>query len=87
MRLLFVTLALSTLAACASTTPNWDQQFGSNARIALARQIIDPGAGRNTDPVAGMDGRAANAGYERYQRAFSGTTPQAPTFIINSGAK
>jgi hypothetical protein len=91
MRLLLGMLAACTLAACAninpvSTTPRWDNQFGSNARATLARQVIDPQAGRNPDPVAGMDGRAAHAGYERYQRTFSGATP-APTFMISGDAK
>ncbi len=92
MRLLLGMLAACALAACANTqlvqtTPRWDGQFGGNTRAALARQIVDPAAGRNADPVAGMDGRAAQAGYERYQRTFSGPAAQAPTFMINSDAK
>ena len=92
MRLHLSMLAACTLCACADTalvksTPHWDSQFGSNARATLARQIIDPAAARNPAPVTGMDGRAAQAGYERYQRTFSATTQPAPTFIINSGAK
>ena len=92
MRLLFSMLAACTLCACADTalvrsTPRWDSQFGSATRATLARQIIDPGAARNAAPVTGMDGRAAQAGYERYQRTFSATTQPAPTFIINSDSK
>ncbi|HWW71903.1 MAG TPA: hypothetical protein VN089_18335 [Duganella sp.] len=91
MRLLLSMLAACTLAACANThpvptTPHWDNQFGDNARATLARQVIDPRAGRNADPVAGMDGRAAHAGYERYQRTYSGATP-APAFMISGDAK
>ena len=90
MRLLLGMLAACTLAACSSprlqSTPRWDSQFGANARATLARQVIDPQAGRNPDPVAGMDGRAAHAGYERYQRTFSGATPP-PTFMISGDAK
>ena len=87
MRLLLSMLAACTLSACANTplvrtTPHWDSQFGSNARITLAQQIIDPGAVHNADPAAGMNGRAAHAGYERYQNTFNGTAPQAPTFTI-----
>lgn len=85
-------LALSTLCACADTalvrgTPHWDSRFGANTRTAFAQQIIDPGAARNAAPATGMDGRAAQAGYERYQRTFNDTKPQAPTFLINSNAK
>lgn len=92
MRILFSMLAVCTLAACVNTplgktTPQWDKQFGSNTRTAMAQQIIDPQARRNTDPVAGMDGKAAQGAYERYQRTFSGAAPQAPTFMISSDAK
>jgi hypothetical protein len=34
-----------------------------------------------------MNGQAAHGAYERYQRTFSGTAPQAPTFMISSDAK
>ncbi|USX14751.1 hypothetical protein NHH88_02850 [Oxalobacteraceae bacterium OTU3CAMAD1] len=92
MRILFSMLAVCTLAACVNTplgqtTPQWDKQFGSSTRTAMAQQIIDPQARRNTDPVAGMDGKAAQGAHERYQRTFSGTAPQAPTFMISSDAK
>jgi len=92
MRILFSMLAVCTLAACVNTplgntTPQWDRQFGSGTRTALAQQIADPAARRNADPVAGMNGQAARGAYERYQRTFSGTAPQAPTFMISSDAK
>lgn len=92
MRILFSMLAVCSLAACVNTplgktTPQWDQQFGSSTRTAMARQVIDPNAGRNADTVAGMDGKAAHGAYERYQRTFSGTAPQAPTFMISSDFK
>ena len=92
MRILFSMLAACTLAACVNTplgktTPQWDSQFGSSTRTAMARQIIDPTARRNADPVAGMNGQAAHGAYERYQRTFSGIAPLAPTFMINSDAR
>jgi hypothetical protein len=92
MRILFSMLSVCALAACVNTplgktTPQWDSQFGSSTRTALAQQVIDPAARRNADPVAGMNGQAAHGAYERYQRTFSGTAPQAPTFMISSDAK
>jgi hypothetical protein len=87
MRLLLGMLAACVLSACANSTkgrstPNWDRQFGASTRTALAQQIIDPGAARNAAPVTGMDGRAAHAAYERYQRT-SGEKSPAPTFLLN----
>jgi hypothetical protein len=92
MRYLLSLLAAGTLSACAGTTvqttPRWDAKFGANARIALARQVIHPEAGRNRDPVAGMDGRAARSVFERYQKSYTEPAPQPSTFTIGvSGAK
>ena len=92
MRILFSMLAVCTLAACVNTplgktTPQWDSQFGDSTRAALARQVVDPKARDNADPVAGMNGQAAHGAYERYQRTFSGTVPQAPTFMISGDAR
>ena len=76
------------LAACAPTTPQWDQNFGISTRVTLAQQVVDADAGRNRDPVAGIDGRAAHAAYARYQKANSEPPAQPSTFTIGvSGAK
>ena len=83
MRYLPILLA-GLLSACVSTTPNWDARFGIDTRIALAQQVMNPGAARNTDPVAGMDGRSARAAYERYQQAGAEQQPAATT---TNGAK
>lgn len=92
MRYLLCLLTAASLSACASTmvqtTPRWDGRFGADTRITLARQVIDPDAGRNADPVAGMDGRAARSTYERYQKTSSEPAPQPSSFTIGvSGAK
>jgi hypothetical protein len=92
MRYPLYLLAAATLSGCTSavvqTTPQWDSHFGADVRVALARQTIRPDAGRNADPVAGMDGRAARSAYERYQKASSEPVPQPSSFTIGvSGAK
>ena len=92
MRSLFSLPLACALAACAQrplqTTPYWDSQFGATARVALAQQVMHPDAGRNPDPVAGMDGRAAHAAYERYQKANVEPVAQPSAFTIGvSGAR
>jgi uncharacterized protein YceK len=92
MRYLLYLLAAATLSGCASTvvrtTPQWDGHFGADVRAALAQQTIHPDAGRNADPVAGMDGRAGRSAYERYQKASSEPVPQPSSFTVGvSGAK
>lgn len=79
MRYLLIPLA-AIVSACAATTPMLDSRFGLDTRMALAQQITNPGARRNPDPVAGMDGRSAHAAYQRYQKA-AGETQQAPSLM------
>ncbi len=84
MRYFLILLAAGMLSSCADTTPHWDRRFGLDTRTTLALQIADPAAARNTDPVAGMDGRSARAAYDRYQKASG--EQQQPS-VLNGGAK
>jgi hypothetical protein len=57
-------------------------------RANLAAQVIDPAAAANASPASGMDGAAALAARERYQRSFKEAEPRPVQFLINgSGAK
>lgn len=81
-------LALAVLlAACAPTTPQWDGRFGDSLRVSMASQVANPEAVRNADPVAGIDGRAARAAHERYERSFSVPPPPAPALSITIGGE
>ena len=61
-------LALAaTLAACAETTPRWDNTFGNSVRSSVAAQVINPAAARNTNPVGGIDGHAAMTTQKKYE--------------------
>ncbi|WP_375539984.1 hypothetical protein [Rugamonas brunnea] len=87
---MYLTLCLGAalLSGCAATTPDWDRRFGLAARATLAQQVLHPEAARNTDPVAGMDGRAAAAAQARYQKSFTDPKPQPASFTIGvSGAR
>lgn len=75
--------AAAVLAGCAPTTPRLDAKFGEAVNKAKAQQIINPDAPRNTDPVAGIDGQAANAVIDRYHKAYESPTP-APTGAIGT---
>lgn len=75
-------LILGWLAGCAPTTPLFDRQFGDTVRIAVARQLVNPAAAANRNPVAGADGRSAQAALEQYQRSFSTPEPQNNLFTI-----
>ncbi|WP_374362670.1 hypothetical protein [Pseudoduganella danionis] len=66
--LLLATLCCGCSTQLSTSTPDWDQHFGSRARATLALQVAYPAAA-SSDTAAGMDGRKARAAYERYQKA------------------
>lgn len=74
-------MAVAVMAGCAPTTPNLEANFGNAVNKAKAQQIINPDAPRNTDPVAGIDGQAANATIDRYHQSYEEPTP-APSGAI-----
>lgn len=73
---------VGTLSACVSTTPQWDQKFGETVNMAIAQQTLNPDASRNTNPVSGIDGRAAREAVDRYQKSFGKPEPQPNVFTI-----
>ncbi len=75
--------ASSTLVGCATNTPVLDEHFGEAVNAAKAQQIINSDAALNTDPVAGVDGQAANAAVDRYHKSF--VQPPATTNVFNIG--
>ena len=49
--------------------------------------MITPAAGANTNPAHGVDGAAALAAQERYQRSFKEKDPSAsqPMIVVSGG--
>ena len=78
-------LLLALMGGCASRTPYLDTQFGKSVRLLNAQQTINPNAMANSDPVLGLDGRAALSGYNDYQKTFAAPVPQPATFTIGIG--
>ena len=65
------TVLATLVCGCANTPPSrYEQSFGEAVRQARALQLVDPAASRNTDPVTGVDGRAARAAIDLYQESF-----------------
>ncbi|MFB9244896.1 hypothetical protein IV454_09235 [Massilia antarctica] len=79
-------LALTAGLGGCSSTPRWDARFGQAVRSALAAQVIDPAAVRNTRPVTGLDGKTAAAAQERYQHSAEAPAALAP-LAIGGGVK
>jgi len=76
-------LTLCALQGCVAPTPHWDAQVGVATRANLAAQVIDPAPASLTNPAAGIDGRAARAAYETYQRSFA--QPGQPAALVGNG--
>ncbi|MES2248822.1 MAG: hypothetical protein V4645_16200 [Pseudomonadota bacterium] len=81
------TLALACLLAtgCSSVTPHYDARFGDAVRDAKKKMTLNPNAGKNGDPVMGMDGRAARESMVQYQDSYK--TPPPVTNVINIGGQ
>jgi outer membrane murein-binding lipoprotein Lpp len=74
------------LAGCVAPTPHLDEKFGEAVNTAKAQQTINPDASRNTNPVAGIDGQAANAAIDRYHKSYERPAAQPSAFTIGIGA-
>jgi type IV pilus biogenesis protein CpaD/CtpE len=87
LTLLLVLLSGAALQGCAST-PRFNEHFGTAVRANLSAQVINPAAAANADPVFGVDGAAARAAQERYQRSFKESDASADRPLVNaSGTK
>jgi type IV pilus biogenesis protein CpaD/CtpE len=84
---LLLAAVLGTLLQGCGTAPRFDKHFGTSLRTNLAAQVIDPAAGRNTNPARGVDGPAALAAQERYQRSFKENDAAAsqPLITVSRG--
>lgn len=85
-----VAIAAFVVAGCAAPASSENRQsevdlrFGDAVRQARAQQTLNPEA-RSTDPVAGIDGVAAQNAIERYQKSFKEPPPSFN--VINIGGR
>jgi type IV pilus biogenesis protein CpaD/CtpE len=82
-KLVLSMLIAAGLVGCVNPTPKLDDNFGKAVNAAKAQQIINPDASLNTDPVAGVDGKAADGAMNRYHRSF--VQPVATPNVFNIG--
>ena len=81
------TLALTLLlgTGCSHVTPNYDARFGDAVRDAKRRMTINPDAGRDGNPVAGMDGRSARESMVQYHESYKAPPPAVNVINIGGG--
>jgi hypothetical protein len=61
-------VALSVFSGCGATM--LDKNWGKSFESAKSNQILNPEAGKNLEPVVGLDGQAAERGLETYRKSF-----------------
>ena len=85
LKLVLSMLIAAGLVGCVNPAPApvVDENFGNAVNAAKAQQIVNPDASLNTDPVAGVDGQAADAAMNRYHRSF--VQPPITPNIFNIG--
>lgn len=70
-------------AGCAENRYREEEGFGDAVRAAKARQIINPDASRSAKRPDGLDGKAAKATIDRYEKSFE--SPPAPVNVFTIG--
>jgi hypothetical protein len=84
VRIWVVAVIVAALHGCASEpAPYMDSKLGGAVRTARVQQTINLDASKNTDPVTGMDGKAAQTTIDRYHQSFEAPPPSFT--IINVG--
>lgn len=68
------------LMSCA-TASRLETDFGNSVRQSKINQIQNPEAEKNVEPVSGLDGKAAEANVERYQKDFEKSPPPVPSTL------
>ena len=62
---------------------NYDARFGDAVRDAKRKMTLNPDAGKDGNPVVGMDGRAARESMLQYHESYK--TPPPAVNVINIG--
>lgn len=82
--------SLSIFSACQGTVP-WqnesllDKNWGTSFKSAINNQTLNPGAGKNLNPVTGLDGEAADNNMEKYREGFKEKPPEQ-VYNLNLGS-
>lgn len=79
---------IAMLSGCAATTtPQTDARLGESMSMMRAQQTMNPDASRNTDPVTGLDGKAAKGALDNYRDSFRKPPTEGATVLsIGGGA-
>lgn len=74
--------ALLIFSGCGPRETMLSRNWGSFFESAKQSQILNPEAGRNLEPVVGLDGQAAGNNMEKYRKGFTTETSNDLDVII-----
>jgi hypothetical protein len=83
--ILLTLIAIFLIFACAGPS-RLDKDYGKSIKQARSNQVLHPEAEKNLDPVIGMDGKAAQAGIEKYRNTFE-QPREAPQPLVQTGTQ
>ena len=81
-RLALATAMVLLATGCAQRAPYLESQMGQSLSMLKAQQTVNPQASNNTDPVAGMDAKSAQAARDRYEQSFRAPPVQRGAFTL-----
>jgi len=78
-------IVLLSVGACAGPS-RVEMDFGTSAKLAVFNQTVNPQAGKDQQPVVGLDGGAAKGTMEKYRKDFEKPAPPATNvYTIQTG--
>ena len=75
---------LLIFSGCGTRETMLSRNWGSSFESAKQSQILNPEAGKNLDPVVGLDGQATGNNMEKYRQGFKKDTSKEMTLTIQS---
>jgi hypothetical protein len=76
---------LTIFSGCRATMPETERNWGKSFEAAKQNQIMYPEADKNTSPVFGLDGKAADTAVGKYEKSFE-KAPNQESYDINLGS-
>lgn len=85
--LIAIITVMAVVLSCSGTTPSpekslLERNWGRSLESMRYMQMVDPEAGKNLDPVLGLDGNASNHNVDKYQKSFKDTEQTQSTTIL-----
>ena len=82
---LIISVVVGLVVFCIGCSPKntpLDNNWGRSYETAKYRQIVDPEASQNLEPVVDLDGQAADANVEKYRDTFKERRRQETVNIL-----